>query len=149
MSNLEDAQAINHMINGIFETSLGWTGEGSSMEETTFDPSYHVAAEVDVFGAWKGKVIVSCEKEVARKTAAQMFRIGAESLPLEAVHDAIGELSNMIGGNLTTFLPEVCNLSTPKVTTGEGRFNTTQPVWRQCTVRGPHGPVEVTVSDLN
>jgi chemotaxis protein CheX len=73
---------------------------------------------VQITGAWQGAVTLDCSAELARQAAAVMFGIEPRGVGPDQVQDAIGELTNIIGGNFKSLLPEPCHLSLPAVTEG-------------------------------
>ncbi len=72
-----------------------------------------------ISGAFSGAVLLHCGMDHARRTAGLMFSIGPEEVGREEIEDAVGELANMIGGNLKALLPEPSHLSLPTVTEGK------------------------------
>ena len=66
-------------------------------------------------GAWHGVVVLEGSAETARHAAAGMLGMESELLSAEDIRDAWGEITNIVGGNITRFLPEPCQLSTPAV----------------------------------
>lgn len=79
---------------------------------------YSASATVHISGSWNGSVILSCSAALARRAAAAMFEVGVDDLDDEEVADALGELVNIIGGNLKCLLPEPSQLSLPTVSFG-------------------------------
>lgn len=73
---------------------------------------------VHITGAWRGTVVLVLPHAVALNAAAGMFAAPAADMTALHVHDAVGELGNMIGGNLKALLPPPCFLSLPSVTHG-------------------------------
>jgi chemotaxis protein CheX len=73
---------------------------------------------VTVTGEWQGSVLLACPAQLARMAASAMFDLPAEQLDDEQVADALGELTNMIGGNLKSLIPGPSRLSMPTVTVG-------------------------------
>jgi chemotaxis protein CheX len=73
---------------------------------------------VAVTGGWEGCVLLACATRLARTAAAAMFDRPAETLTDDEVADALGELTNMVGGNLKSLLPGPSRLSMPAVTVG-------------------------------
>jgi chemotaxis protein CheX len=71
---------------------------------------------VTVSGEWQGSVLLACPPQLARMAAAAMFDLPTEQLDDEQVADALGELTNMIGGNLKSLIPGPSRLSMPTVT---------------------------------
>jgi chemotaxis protein CheX len=76
-----------------------------------------VSGCVQIVGPWRGAVMLQCPLPLARTLAEQMF--GAQSAPtLDEVRDAIGELTNMFGGNVKALLPGPSRISLPVVAVG-------------------------------
>ena len=73
---------------------------------------------VTVTGAWQGRVLLACPAQLARMAAAAMFDLPAEQLDDREVADALGELTNMVGGNIKSLIPGPSRLSMPAVTVG-------------------------------
>ncbi len=69
-------------------------------------------------GAWKGALLVQCSREQAFEFTVRLMRIPFPTQLDEDVQDAIGELSNIIGGNLKPILPHGSALSMPSVVEG-------------------------------
>jgi chemotaxis protein CheX len=74
---------------------------------------------VTVTGGWQGSVLLACPAQLARMAASAMFELPVEQLDDEQVADALGELTNMIGGNIKSLIPGPSRLSMPTVTVGE------------------------------
>lgn len=73
---------------------------------------------VQITGAWEGAVTVHCSEGLARLLTAAMFMVDPEDTTPEEVGDALGELANMVGGNVKALLPEPCRISLPAVADG-------------------------------
>ena len=98
-------------------------------------------------GAWGGALLVEVPLAMALEFTSKLMRIPK---PLEFdndVCDALGELANMIGGNLKSVLPRGVNLSMPSVVEGSrysvhicgGHRN------KKMAFAGPDGPFWVTL----
>jgi len=75
---------------------------------------------VHVSGEWQGSVFLECTAELAAAAAEAMFAADPGTLSPDEVSDALGELTNMIGGNIKSLLPAPSRLSVPSVAQGEG-----------------------------
>jgi chemotaxis protein CheX len=73
---------------------------------------------VTVTGEWQGSVLLTCPAQLARMAASAMFDVPAAQLDDKQVADALGELTNMIGGNIKSLIPGPSRLSMPTVTVG-------------------------------
>jgi chemotaxis protein CheX len=71
---------------------------------------------IEISGSWEGSVTIDCGPSLARKAAAIMFGIDAGQTSYDQVQDALGELTNILGGQVKALLPEPCRLSLPAVT---------------------------------
>ena len=74
---------------------------------------------VQITGAWRGAVLVNCYVSLARKLTASMFGMSEHEVTSTDINDALGELTNMIGGSFKAYLPEPSTLSLPAVIEGK------------------------------
>jgi chemotaxis protein CheX len=80
---------------------------------------------VRVTDAWFGAVVLEMTSGLARQVAATMFASTPDVVTDAEVVDALGELTNMIGGNVKSLLPAPSQLSLPMVS--ESVWPTTVP----------------------
>jgi chemotaxis protein CheX len=85
-------------------------GEGVADERVT--------ACVHLSGAFTGSVVVQCSDHAAREAAAVLFAMPAVDVTETEVVDAIGEIANMVGGNVKSMLPGPSSISLPAVAQG-------------------------------
>jgi chemotaxis protein CheX len=74
-----------------------------------------VHSSVSISGSWSGHVVYASSIEAARKAAAAFLAMEAEEVSQEDVSDVLGELANIVGGNVKGMLPAGCFLSLPQV----------------------------------
>jgi len=79
------------------------------------EKNYALAGCVQITGAWNGTVTMHYPMPLAKKVASIMFDLNGEPVENELIQDALGELTNMTGGNIKSLLPEPCFLSLPAV----------------------------------
>jgi chemotaxis protein CheX len=72
---------------------------------------------IQIVGAWRGAVVLRCPLPLAQTLADQMFQ-GESASTSEEIRDAVGELTNVIGGNIKALFPGPSQLSLPTVTIG-------------------------------
>jgi CheY-specific phosphatase CheX len=75
-----------------------------------------VTSVVHIDGAWRGAVVVQCGMELATRLTQVLFQSDAPSFA--DVCDALGEVTNMLAGNLKAVLAEPSVLSLPAVARG-------------------------------
>lgn len=79
-----------------------------------------ITSFVHLDGAWRGVVMVQCPVGLAMELTTSMFSTYADdALVGEAeVRDALGEIANMVAGNIKALLPQPCFISLPAVAIG-------------------------------
>jgi CheY-specific phosphatase CheX len=77
--------------------------------------NYALAGCIQITGAWNGTVTMHYPMPLAKKVASIMFDLNGGPVENELIQDALGELTNMTGGNIKSLLPEPCFLSLPAV----------------------------------
>ena len=102
----------------VWESFTGRTIE-TTEEQVRPDGGDVTVGCVTVTGGWQGRVVLACPAQLARMAASAMFDLPAEKLDDEDVADALGELTNMIGGNIKSLIPGPSRLSMPAVTVGD------------------------------
>jgi chemotaxis protein CheX len=85
-----------------------------------------VAASISIEGAWNGSLTVCCSRTLANRVAASMF--GSADLGEELCSDALGEIANIIGGNIKATLPAPSRLGLPQYHVGWSAPNTGEVV---------------------
>lgn len=75
-------------------------------------------AVVHISGAWEGAVQLDCPLAHGTAAAGTMFSADPAALSPEEAADAVGELANIVTGNVKSLLPAPSALSLPTVTTG-------------------------------
>ncbi|MGC4082688.1 MAG: chemotaxis protein CheX [Vicinamibacterales bacterium] len=79
-----------------------------------------LAGIVQITGAWKGAVTVQVPAPLAERLAATMFMRRTGRPTAEEQIDALGEITNMIGGSVKGLIEGRCHLSLPAVIAGSG-----------------------------
>ncbi len=79
-------------------------------------PDDAVSSWVDVVGPWTGAVVLTCGRATAEELARCLLAEHAPPvLDAEDVLDGLGELANVVGGNVKAALPPPSVLSLPRV----------------------------------
>jgi chemotaxis protein CheX len=73
---------------------------------------------IQITGAWRGAVVVSMPRQLARLAAAAMFQIEAAAVGEDECRDALGELTNMLGGHVKAMVASPSQLALPAVVPG-------------------------------
>ena len=108
---------IGQYVESIWESVLGLpvSAGGAPPDQR----SGYLTGCVQITGAWDGAVTLDIPVPMARRAAGIMFMAEpADAVPLDQVHDTVGELTNMIGGNIKALLPGPCYLTLPTIVDG-------------------------------
>lgn len=90
----------------------------AAADGTVLSGRHELAATVPYLGSWRGAIVMRLDATLARLVGARMFMMPADALSDTEIHDAVGEVCNMIGGNLRAHLSTACELGTPTIVTG-------------------------------
>jgi chemotaxis protein CheX len=74
-----------------------------------------VHSTVSITGSWHGHLVYACSMAAAKKAAAAFLAMEVDEVGQEDVSDVLGELANIVGGNVKAMLPNGCFLSLPTV----------------------------------
>lgn len=91
----------------VSESSQSWIPGGDRLTATI-----HLA------GDWKGALALECDRKQACAFAARFLSVDSPETVDDVVRDVLGELANMIGGNLKCVLAGGLRLSMPSVVDG-------------------------------
>jgi len=107
-------------------------------------PATEVSASVSLTGAWHGHVVITCSARAARRAAAAFLAMEPAEVSDEDMTDVMGELANIVGGNVKSMLPPATAVSLPHVVTGaSNRFPTTRQI---CALSGTWGDEPFSIS---
>lgn len=94
----------------LFSTAEPWP------EDMPADFGSGVQAQIELRGDWNGRLVLTCDSDVAAQIAGAMLGCGPEEvLPALDVHDAVGEVLNVVGGSVKGALASVSALGLPGV----------------------------------
>ncbi len=131
----------------VYETMLGLPlREVPQWQESLPGP---LTGAIYYAGAWKGALLLECAREQAADWAARLMALDPPIDP-EDVRDGLGELANVIAGNLKALLPPGVGLSLPSVVQGSDYSlrvcggNLTETLY----LADPLGPFRITLMEL-
>ncbi len=79
---------------------------------------------IQITGAWRGALTATCGQSLGRSIASAMLGMSEDEVSSDDINDALGEIVNMLGGNVKALLPPPCQLSLPSVTSGSQYYLT-------------------------
>lgn len=107
---------VVHIVSEVWSSMLGL--EAHSCEATAAYDGPAMAGSVWISGATDCMIAVQVQADGARQFAVAMFGLELTEISDTDVADAVGELTNMVGGNIKSLLPEPSSLSLPVVVQG-------------------------------
>jgi chemotaxis protein CheX len=121
--SLQQAQPITELLDVATVQSIAdeiWpslVGDGEAFVPVPVPPPAEVvSAWVDITGPWTGSVVVTCAPATAAAlTESVLMTRPPEVVDDEDVADALGELANVLGGNIKSVLPGDSRLGLPQI----------------------------------
>ncbi|HEY1755112.1 MAG TPA: chemotaxis protein CheX [Bryobacteraceae bacterium] len=107
---------IAQIVEDVFRTMLNLDDIRSCSAEAPTPGSLTVA--VQFVGEWNGAVLLRCTEQQALGFTARLMPGVQPNRIDEDVRDSLGELANMVAGNLKSVLPHGVALSMPSVIDG-------------------------------
>ncbi len=109
---------IIQIVDDIWTSMLGIDAEFAGAGGELKSEDRFLSASVQISGDWQGAMAVLCSETLALKFTGAMLDMDPAEIDGIEMHDAIGELANIAGGNLKSLLDGHGKLSLPVVTEG-------------------------------
>jgi chemotaxis protein CheX len=123
LSDIDLKSSLRHAVKEVFATMLSMEMDDVDDGQRAEANGNRIVGTVSLAGQVLGNVNLHIGEGFAREITAGMLGMTPEEVGSdEEIHDVIGELSNMIGGNLKSKLCDAglpCNLSIPTITSGK------------------------------
>ena len=107
---------LAQIVEYVFRTMVGV--EVCESSQSWIPGGDRLTATVNLTGDWPGVLALECGHEQACAFAARFLSMEKPEIVDDVVRDVLGELSNMIGGNLKCVLAGGLKLSMPTVVDG-------------------------------
>jgi chemotaxis protein CheX len=107
---------LAQIVESVFMTMM-------SLDVSPSDASWNPAGDrltsfVHLTGDWNGAVLLDCNPRQACQFAGRILSMDPPDMVDDDVRDVLGELANMIGGNMKCCMPTGVRLSMPTVMEG-------------------------------
>jgi chemotaxis protein CheX len=110
---------LAQIVESVFGTMLRL--EASECGIPWFPSEDRLTSIVHLAGDWNGAVLLECDRRQACRFAGRFLSMDSPGAVDDVVRDVLGELANMIGGNLKCVLTRGIRLSMPSVVDGDGQ----------------------------
>src|ERR1035438_4873525 len=108
--------ALAQIVESVFETMISL--EVTECGVPWFASSDRLTSALHLAGEWSGVVLLECDRRQACRFAGRFLSMDAPDTVDDVVRDVLGELANMIGGNLQGVLTPGIRLSMPSIVDG-------------------------------
>ena len=114
ITTLLDTQTVQSIADEVWPSLVG---DGEAFVPVPVPPPGDVvSAWVDIIGPWTGSVVVTCAPATAAAlTESVLMTRPPTVVEDEDVADALGELANVLGGNIKSVLPGESRLGLPQI----------------------------------
>jgi chemotaxis protein CheX len=114
ITTLLDTQTVQSIADEVWPSLVG---DGEAFVPVPVPPPGDVvSAWVDITGPWTGSVVVTCAPATAAAlTESVLMTRPPTVVDDEDVADALGELANVLGGNIKSVLPGPASLGLPQI----------------------------------
>jgi chemotaxis protein CheX len=133
---------LRELIDGVWAPAVGLAIDWTEPAQ----PAWDHAARLRFFGGWHGHVHVHASDGFGRRLAQVMFGIATEDVTKDDARDALGELANVLAGNVKSYSEEPVDLDLPETGAPEAMQATSAPTaTAQFTVDGHAARIAVVV----
>jgi chemotaxis protein CheX len=139
------ASELAQIVESVLATMLGLqVHEGGT---PWFPNVERLTAVLHMAGDWNGAVLLECDRRQACQFASRLLSMDPPESVDDVVRDVLGELVNMIGGNMKCVLTRGIQLSMPSVVDGSDYCLRVcgAMVRERLTFQCAEGPIWVTV----
>jgi CheY-specific phosphatase CheX len=140
-----DAKILAQTVEQVFLNMMNL--EVSPSEQPGTSSHGQLSSAVHLSGVWNGALVFECGRQQACQFAGRFLATDPPEKVTAEVRDVLGELANMIGGNMKSAVATGLNLSMPSVSDGaDGALKICEgDVQDRLAFDSPDGPFWVTL----
>ena len=110
-----DQEDLAEMVEQVWVSYLDPEGVSPLVPTNDETQPSEVHSSVSITGSWTGHVVYASSAAAARRAAAAFLAMEPDEVSTEDLSDVLGELANIVGGNVKAMLPPGATLSLPQV----------------------------------
>lgn len=112
-----DREQVRTVVRTVWSTQIGL--DIHDVDEPIGAPDGEtLTATVHITGDFRGGILIECSRVLVRRAAGIMFSLPDEELSADDERDVIGELTNVVAGNIKALIPGTNSLSLPTIVEG-------------------------------
>ena len=138
INDLDLKEFVSNSVNDVFDTMLSMELEQFEADSQVDVGDSRIVGSVSFAGKALGTVRIHLSTDFAGIITSAMLDMESDEIEDEEVTDVVGELSNMIGGNLKSRFCDsglTCAISIPSITKGSN-FKIESMDWERCECFG-------------
>ena len=106
---------LAEMVEQVWMSYLDPEGTSPLIPTGDADQGSDVHSSVSISGSWTGHIVYASSTAAATRAAAAFMAVEPAEVSADDLVDVLGELANILGGNVKAMLPAGCFLSLPQV----------------------------------
>ena len=110
LDTMIDESVLGSALESIWLNVLGAHPERAPIDHLLV-PEESYFAGVSITGVWNGACVFSCSEALARRITALMFGSDPDDVTADDLRDALGEMANLLGGQVKALVPEGSDIS--------------------------------------
>jgi chemotaxis protein CheX len=112
-----DESRIRSIVRTVWSTQLGLEIlDAEDAVQPSSSPT--MTAAIHISGDYHGGIRLECSRTIVRSAASIMFDLPADQLVDDDERDVIGELANVVAGNIKALIPGTNSISLPTIVEG-------------------------------
>ena len=112
---IECEAEIRQFVTDTWSSLLGMKASPTDKPFKPNDKKNTLAGCVQIAGEWQGSITLYAPRELGKKVAATIYGLDQAEVNDQQIQDVIGEVTNIIAGNIKSILPSPCSISLPSV----------------------------------
>jgi chemotaxis protein CheX len=104
------SEELEQLTREVWATMIGLDLADAVMAE---NPDPGVTSQIEIHGDEQATLRIDCSMDLARQVAARLFDMSPEEIEMELILDAMGEMANVIGGQVKGQWSGAVKLSLP------------------------------------
>jgi len=110
-------EQVRNIVHTVWSTQLGMDiRDAEAAPEMT--EAETLTAAVHITGDFRGGIVIECSRTLVRRAASVMFSLPTRELSADDERDVIGELTNVVAGNIKALISGTSSLSLPTIVEG-------------------------------
>ncbi|MBN9660828.1 MAG: chemotaxis protein CheX [Acidobacteria bacterium] len=120
ITSIEDIE-LQQIVSSVFQLMMGL--EVEQVDRAWSPQPDHLAATIQLKGSWTGELLLETSPQHACRLTGLFLAMDPPGEVDEEVHDVLGEITNMIGGNYKCALAPGATISIPSVAPASERLH--------------------------